>query len=414
MEKDRLRHAALLLEHHRPADAERELRTHLSDAPTDITALMLLSTALSAQDKDEEAVAVAKEAVGLAPDLDTAQFHLGRALLGNDDLKDARRAAEEAVRLDPEDANNHGLLALVLHHANEHALALEAAERGLAVDAEHLGCLNVRSAELARQKRFAEADSTIEKALLLDPENPYTHSNTGWAALRRGDHARAMEHFREALRREPSLENARRGMLEALKARYWPYRQWLKYVFWVSNLKPGMQTAFIVGIWLLVRVLNGLSHAMPGLSVITLPLVVAYVLFAFSTWVITPLTNLLLRMNRFGRYVLNAEEKRTSTFTGIALGAALVGGIGYLIGRSEGLLALGIYGLLMMVPMSSMDMPDNARNRRMRQGFALLLALVGAVGVVLAFVRNEAFNEAIGLFAIGAIAYQWIAALLIR
>ncbi|HEX2616673.1 MAG TPA: tetratricopeptide repeat protein [Flavobacteriales bacterium] len=414
MEPSRLRHAALLLQHHRPADAERELRNHLATEPTDITALLLLSTALSIQDKDAEAVNVARQAVGLAPDLDTAQFHLGRALLGQGDLKGARHAAEEAVRLDPEDAENYGLLALTLHHAKEHTLALDAAERGLAVDPEHLGCLNVRSAELGYQKRFAEADSTIEKALLLDPENPYTHSNTGWAALRRGDHARAMEHFREALRREPGMENARRGMIEALKARYWLYRQWLKYVFWVGNLKPGMQYAFIIGIWLLIQLLRTVSDTSPLLALIAWPILIGYVLFALSTWLVTPLTNLLLRLNRFGRYVLSTEEKRTSTFTGIALGLFLAGGLGFLFTFWPPLIAVGLYGLLMMIPMASMDNPVDLDKRRIRQGIALLLAVVGLVGVVLAFAGQEPLNTPMKVFCYGAIAYQWIAVLLVR
>lgn len=414
MEDARLRHAALLLAHHRPQDAERELRAHLAVAPQDVTALLLLSTALSVQDKDAEAVAVAREAVAVAPDLDTVHFHLGRALLGKGDAKAARRAAEEAVRLDPEDADNHGLLALVLHHLKEHDLALAAAERGLAVDPEHLGSLNVRSAELGHRERFEEADETIAKALLLDPENPYTHSNTGWATLRRGDHQRALEHFREALRRDPGNENARRGMIEALKARHRVYRLWLRYVFWVSNLKPGTQTAFIIGMVVLVQVLARLSDAMPILGTITWPILILYVLFAVSTWVITPLTNLLLRLDRFGRYTLSPVERRTSTFTGIALVIMLAGGIGLLATGLTACASLGAYGLLMMIPMASMDHADTPRNRRLRQGYAVVLAIAGAAGVALAFAGHGAFNPVMKGFVYAAIAYQWIASLLIR
>ncbi len=50
---------------------------------------------------------------------------------------------------------------------------------------------------------------TLGSALANDPENALTHANQGWALLHRGDHERALEHFREALRIDPELEWAR-------------------------------------------------------------------------------------------------------------------------------------------------------------------------------------------------------------
>ena len=182
----RTQRALLLLQHHRPAEAETELRGHLSEHPTDVDALLLLSLALTQQDKHTDAVSVAQEAVAAAPDRASAHHYLAKALFHKGDLAKARLAAEESIRLDPEEADHFGVLALVLNHQGEHAAALKAAEQGLALEPEHLTCLNVRSIELSLAKRFQEADSAMNKALELDPENPYTHSNTGWAVLRRG------------------------------------------------------------------------------------------------------------------------------------------------------------------------------------------------------------------------------------
>ncbi len=414
MDGTRAHHALLLLQHHRPAEAEKELRAHLAEHPTDASAMFLLTVSLSQQDKDAEAVGVAKHAVALVPDLAMAHYHLAKAFFGNGQLKEARKAAEEAVRLDPEDADNFGALALVLNHTGERTAALKAAEQGLALDPEHLTCLNVRSIELNTSKRFEEADRSIDKALELDPENPYTHSNIGWAVLRRGDHAKAMEHFREALRREPGLEHARKGMVEALKARYWIYRQWLKYVFWVSNLKDGTQRWFIIGIWLVVRVFGSATKSVPFLAPIGAFIIAVYVMFAFSSWVITPLTNLLLRLNRFGRYVLNRDEKLTSTFTGIALALMLIGIGCFAFIQHPGFLVLAAYGFLMMIPMASMFNADKPRNGRIRIAYAVVLAVLGACAVVWSFISGEPFNMAVLIFGVGAIAYQWIASLILR
>lgn len=414
MDEQRTRRAALLLEHNRPAEAEKELRAHLSQAPHDLHALLLLSHSLTIQDKDKEAIEVAKQAVATAPDLDTAHYHLAKAYLGKGELTSARDSVEQAIALDPGDANSYGLLALILHHANEHAGALRAAEQGLALDPEHLGCMNVRSAELTHLKRHDEAGASIDKALELDPENPYTHSNTGWTALHRGDHAKAMEHFREALRREPGLETARRGMVEALKARYWIYRQWLKYVFWVSNLKEGTQRFFIIGVWLLSRVLREVSKAVPALEVFVWPLLIAYALFAMSTWVIEPLTNLLLRFNKFGRYVLSREEKLSSTLTGLALLIALASGGALIVTDDERWFAPGLFGLLMMIPLASMLRGQPGRKRTMRIVAASLLGVIGAMGCAIALGSGEPFNIPLLIFMAGAVLYQWIVALIAR
>lgn len=412
MEDQRTRRAALFLEHNRPADAEKELRAQLAQAPHDVRALMLLSHALTAQDKDNEAVEVARQAVAAAPDLDSTHYHLAKALLGKRDLEAARRSADHAVALDPQDPNNHGLLALILHHGNAHEAALRVAEQGLAIDPEHLGCLNVRSAELTHLKRHAEADRTIDKALELDPENPYTHSNTGWTALRRGDHARAMEHFREALRREPGLETARAGMVESLKARYWVYRQWLKYVFWVSNLKEGTQRFFIIGAWLLSRVLRVVAKQVPALEIFVWPLLIIYALFAMSTWVIEPLTNLLLRFNRFGRYVLSRDEKLSSTLTGLALLIALASGVTLMVTHDERWVAPGLFGLLMMIPLASMLRVQRRRTTRVIAAAAL--AATGLAGCATALLGGDPFNALLLAFLVGAILYQWIVALIAR
>src|SRR5690606_17949339 len=120
------------------------------------------------------------------PEDASAHFHLAKALLGKGEARAALAPGREAVRLDPDDADHHAVVAMAHHHLNEHAAALEAAERGLALDPEHLGCLNIRSSELAAQRRFAEADEVTAKLLQVDPENAHSHANTGWTRLRQG------------------------------------------------------------------------------------------------------------------------------------------------------------------------------------------------------------------------------------
>ena len=81
------------------------------------------------------------------------------------------------------------------------------------------------------------------------------------------------------------------------------------------------------------------AKSVPALEIFVWPLLIAYALFAMSTWVIEPLTNLLLRFNKFGRYVLSREEKISSTLTGLALLIALCGGVALVITDDERFIA---------------------------------------------------------------------------
>ena len=78
--------------------------------------------------------------------------------------------------------------------------ALEIANEALEIDAENILALNTRSTSLLKLNRKEESFETIEGALREDPNNAYTHANFGWGLLEKGDHKKALEHFREALK----------------------------------------------------------------------------------------------------------------------------------------------------------------------------------------------------------------------
>ena len=75
-----------------------------------------------------------------------------------------------------------------------------------------------------------------------------THANQGWALLHRGNYQRALEHFREALRIDPELDWARAGIVEALKAHHFIYRQMLRFFLWIGRQARVAQWVIILGI----------------------------------------------------------------------------------------------------------------------------------------------------------------------
>lgn len=398
--------AVLLYNQHRYADAERELRDLLASDPQQSAALQLLGEVFLQQDRVSDARSAAQQVLGMYPHSADAHGLLARIEIVDDNPAKAEQHAMEAVQLDPGDSGNHGTLAFILLRRNEHQRALEAADRGLAIDPEDLRCLNMRTEALARLGRKEEADHTIGKTLELDPENPYTHSNTGWAVLRRGDHRKAMEHFREALRRDPMNDHAKAGMVEALKARYWIYRMWLRYVFWVSNLKGNVQMFLIIGLYVANQLLRGLSDRFPALAPLIYPLLIAYAVFAISTWVLVPISNLFLRLNKYGRYALDRDETISSTWTGVALLTSVLGLIAWLVTGMSGFLALAGFGFLMMIPLGSM-LNAHKRKRGILKVAAVFLGVLGAMAVALAFRTDMVISPASTVFLVGLLIYQF-------
>jgi hypothetical protein len=255
--------------------------------------------------------------------------------------------------------------------------------------------------------RKEDSFSTIEGALSHDPNNAYTHANYGWGLLEKGDHKKALEHFREALKNNPNLMHAHAGMGEALKAKYAFYRLFLKYSFFMSNLAKKNQWVVIIGFYIGTRILSTLAKKYESLQPVLIPIMILLALFAFSTWVIMPISNLFLRLNPYGKYLLNKEEKWSSNFVAISL-LICIAGVGlYVVSQNENYALVAIFSFAMMVPLGSMFSAGKHKNKMII--YTAGLFLFGTIGIINAFRTGEALNIFNIIFAIGFIAFQWIA-----
>ena len=302
--------ARVLLDQGRYDLGERELRQALVVEPDDAHAQALLALSLSHLERYHEATEAAQEAIRLAPDLAFAHHVLASVLADRQRPDEAREAVEEAIRLEPWHPGHYSLLAGVLGQQGRWDDALAAAEQGLSLDPEHLGCLNMRAMALVQRGRRDEAAATIAEALAQAPDNAFTHANEGWACLHRGDSKQALTHFREALRLDPTLDWARAGMVEALKARYPVYGLMLRYFLWMNRLDPRVRWGVLLGGWFLARFLG--------------PLIVVYWIFVYLTWTADPLFNLLLRLHPDGRHALSREQVVASNWVGASALLALL------------------------------------------------------------------------------------------
>ncbi|HXG10576.1 MAG TPA: tetratricopeptide repeat protein [Gemmataceae bacterium] len=401
--------ALVLFEQSRYDLAERELRQELASDPDHPMAHALLALCLSERKQFAEATQEARRAVVLAPDQAFAHYALARVYYDRDRYDEAEEALDEAIRLDPENATYFSLRAGIRFERRDWQGAREAAEEGLRIDPEHPGCTNLRAMALVQLGRRDEAGATIEAALARDPENAVTHANQGWALLHAGDHAKAMEHFREALRLNPELDWARAGIVEALKARHLLYGLMLRYFLWMSRLSSTAQWGVIIGGYLGYRALRSLARNNPELAPWVLPLLILYIVFAVLTWTASPLFNLLLRLNRFGRLALSREQIVASNWVGGTALAALITFSVWLATQKALLLTLALVFGMLVLPVAGTFHCQRGWPRQAMAAYTFLLAAAGLGAHVLAFLQLPGFEILLPLFFLGVLLSTFVA-----
>lgn len=318
----------LLYQQDRHAAAEAELRLALAANPDDASAHTVLALCLVQLNQTDQAADEVDKAVRLAPNDSFVHFAKAQVLLKQDRKREAEEAVREAIERNPVSADCRSLLANLLLSRDDARGAIEEAELGLAFEPNHAGCSALRTIALLRLGRTEDAAEETGDALRRDPQDALAHAGRGWALLHAKQPNEALTHFRECLRLDPTNEWARQGLIEALKARYWAYRQMLGFFLWMGRLSPGTQWGIILAIFLFQQSLAAIAEKAPAVRPFAQPVLYGLIGFGIMTWLADPLFTLLLRLNRFGRLVLNREETRQSNWIGgvlaFAIGAAVV------------------------------------------------------------------------------------------
>lgn len=374
---DRINRALLLMQHNRPDQAENELRAALVDDPSNGMAHSLLGMCLSHTERLDEALRETAEGIRCAPD--SAYAHYARAVvaLRSRNPAEAERALNQAIRLDPTQATYYGLRAGLHAERQQWSEMLAAAEEGLRHDPENESCINYQTTALRQLGRFAEAQQRGAEALAQHPDSAWAHATAGWNRLEAGDPQGALERFREALRLEPELDLARSGMVEALKARHFVYRQVLRFFLFMSKLSGGAQWALILGFVFGVRVLRSIARANPALAPFIAPVIFLYIGFVLLTWLADPLFNLALRFNRYGRWALRRDQIRASNWIAGCIALGVVSAIAGLATNLVGLLLAGVACALLLIPIAATFQQQRGWPRWVMGGATALLAAIG-------------------------------------
>jgi len=403
--------ARILIEQEKYSLAKKVLQESMQINPNDVNVLATYAQALMGLEEYPQALELVETALGIEPTFAYLYYLKSKIQTDTNKRKEALTYIQKAIEVDPYEAHYRAYFAFLLLHAKDFNKALTVADEALHINAENILALNVRSKALLKLDKKEESAKTIDKALDRDPNNPFTHANYGWTLLEKGEHKQSLTHFREALRLDPTMEFAKSGMSQALKGKYWFYRLYLKYLFWITSLSSNAQFAFIIGIWLLANILNRLADTFPIISPIVTPLIVVYSVFAFSTWIIQPVGNVFLRFNQYGRHLLDEEETLSSTFVGASVLIGILSLVAYLFVGKAFLLTLGAIGILMMLPFSVMFKP--ARYKYALKSLTLLILSWGLYCINLSYNYDIFFTQAFVYFLYALFAFQWVSAFLI-
>lgn len=199
------RHAQAEQLYRRILSAARDHGTSRSPLPERFEVLGELGNALLPQGKLDEAVAVFRQALELAPGSAKTHFNLGQALQAQGKLSEASTAYRHAISLKPDAAValiNLGVTLEAQHHLDEaEAACRRAIELKPNIVEAHLNLGVV----LMRQGQLAEAIEASQTARALKPDSAKAHNNLGMALKAQGNWSEALFSFQRALELAPDF-----------------------------------------------------------------------------------------------------------------------------------------------------------------------------------------------------------------
>lgn len=402
---DRLSHAQLLIQQGRFKDAEKILKDLISQFPNDSYVLSTYAQVCLELENLDQALELINSSISLNPQVDFQFYIKSRIQLRKKDLDAAESSIQEAILLDPSYGDYYAFKGHIQLLRKNFDAGLDLANHALSLDPKNEFALNVRSSALLKLGREEESYETIKEALNEDPNNSYTHANLGWNFLEKGKIDPAMKHFKESLKNDPSSAYARAGMVEALKSKHLIYRAFMRYSFWMSKQKGNRQWLVIIGFYLLMRGSSYMSEN-ESLKPFFIPLTGILILLAISSWLINPITGLFIRFNKSAKHMLSEKETRSSNLIAISLGIAIIGLILYLFIGKEGYLSLVFFGVLMLIPLGSLNIRTTKKN--IFPIYTLGLTIVGFLGCFIAVSVDNLINLFALIFAIGIVAFQWL------
>jgi hypothetical protein len=183
-------------------------------------------------------------------------------------------------------------------------------------------------------------------------------------------------------------------MVESLKARYFIYRLVLKYQFLMSRLSGRSQWFVLVGLYLVARILPFLF--------------IPYLIFVFFSWTSDPLSNLMLRLNRYGRLLLTKEEIRASNLVGILLLTATASLLLMALAVTAPLVITTVGCIMLIIPVAGSFSIERPRPRKAMFIYTGVMGALLVAAIAISLFGSELFIMPAVFFVIGFFLFGWI------
>jgi tetratricopeptide (TPR) repeat protein len=178
--------ASLLLQVGRVDEAESDIREALRLNPDSGDACALQTILAVVRNEKDQALALAKESVKLAPGAPAPRIALSYALQAGADLKGALSAAQEATTLGPRDALTWARLSELRLSFGALDKSLEAARQAADLNPKLSRTQAVLGFAHLAQVEIQQARKAFEEAIRLDPADPLPRLGQGLALIREG------------------------------------------------------------------------------------------------------------------------------------------------------------------------------------------------------------------------------------
>jgi tetratricopeptide (TPR) repeat protein len=169
---------------------------------------------------------------------------------------------------------------------------------------------------LQRLGKLEESRAVNAMVLAQIPNNAWAHIQAGWGSLRAGDHQDADFHFREALRLDPHIEAARKGLIASLNSRVWIFRRHYQFRDWLAGHHSEVQGVLLFGGIALFRVvILYMNHFDVTWKLWGSVGLVFFVLLGYAG---NHFANFFLLLDPFARLALTGAEKGYAACAGLS------------------------------------------------------------------------------------------------
>lgn len=293
--------------------AEEALRSHLSRAPDDFSALGLLAFCRMNQGDLGGALAAAKQAAAAGSDDPYPFYVLALVHDRRQEFDPAAKAIDEAIRFNANNADYFSIASRIAQGQARWARSLRFAELGLECDPRHADCMDQQLNAFWELRRRDDFNRALDAAIVANPENPNLYCHQARRLFDQGDKMGAENSYLEALRIDPTYSFARYELKQKISTGSWPYRVLLSIGRTLSN-----NSGFHFANSLTAAVIGGIvtAIAVPGMRkgwnefwvfVAIGALIVGLLLDNFR-WTANSLFDSLLYLHPRGRLALSEES----------------------------------------------------------------------------------------------------------